>query len=84
MHHAPQVVLVGADGGDGDRGALPQVVVVDLGHAHGEPLPERGREALHDVALLLQRATPGDPQVEPFQGDQHGRLRWMRANSSTS
>jgi hypothetical protein len=55
------VVLVGTDGGDGDRGPLPEILVFDLGHTHRESLPERGREAREDVPLLLQRATPWDP-----------------------
>jgi hypothetical protein len=48
------VVLVGTDGGDGDRGPLPQILMVDLSHAHGESLPECGRETREDVTLLLQ------------------------------
>jgi hypothetical protein len=36
VHHATEVVLVGTDSGDGDRGPLPQILVFDLGHADGE------------------------------------------------
>ena len=33
VHDPPRVVLLAGDGRDGDRGALPQVVMVDLGDA---------------------------------------------------
>src|SRR6266571_4955002 len=59
--------------GDGDRegGALPQVLVVDLGHRDVELLADPGGQGLHHVALLLERRASGDAQVEPLQGHQH-------------
>src|SRR5436190_10522326 len=84
VHHPTEVMLVRTDGGDRDRGPLPQVLMLDLCHAHREALPERGGERRQDVSLLLQRSTSGDPQIEPLECDQRGRPQTVRAYSSTS
>jgi len=71
MQHAPQVMPLGAHDRHGDRAALPEVVMVDLGDAQLEAGPQRARESLDHGALLLEGTAAGDAQIEPRHEDLH-------------
>src|SRR5207249_10009556 len=60
LQHLADVVSLAGHRGHSDRGPLPQVVVVDLGHRDVELVADAGGQALHHVALLLERAASGD------------------------
>src|ERR1051326_1063004 len=51
------------DAGDGESGALPELVMVDLRDGRPEPLRELGLHRLYELALPLQRAVLGEMQL---------------------
>ena len=81
MHDLLDVVRLGSRRRDGDRGPLPEIVVIHLGNAHVEPLPQRVREPLHHVPFLFERPAPWNSQVESLERNQH---QIERATSCTS
>ena len=66
--------MVGVDGDDGQARALPEVLMLDLGHGHVEPVAELGLQAAQSLALVLQGAGAGEMQVEGEQSDDHGPI----------
>ena len=63
---------VRADDGDPERPALPQILVIDFGHRDFEAALEPLLQALHDAALLLERARPGHDELDAQNPDLHG------------
>ena len=47
--------MLARDAGNGDPGALPQVVVIDFGHRCADPVLQLRLRGAEMVALLLQR-----------------------------
>src|SRR3990172_3208364 len=72
VHDPLQVISLGGDGRHGDRGPLPEILMVDLRDRDVELRAKPGRERLHHVSLLLQGPAPGDPEVAPLERYQHG------------
>jgi hypothetical protein len=54
------MAVVGVDGDDGQARALPEVLVLDLGHGHVEPVAELGLQAAQGLPLVLQGAGAGE------------------------
>ena len=50
---------------------LPEVLVLDLGHRHVEPVAHPRLQAAQRLPLVLQRPRPGKVQVERQEADDH-------------
>ena len=74
-----QVDLVRVDAHDGDRGPLPQVLVLDFGQRHVVPVAHALLEAAQRLPLVLERPRAGKVQLESQKPDDHvaslGRTR---------
>ena len=60
------MVRIGPDQRHRDGGALPQILMIDLGDARQERLAEHRGERRHRVPLLLERTSLRDVQLEPL------------------
>jgi hypothetical protein len=73
VHRAIELVQ-GAGGECGrQRGPLPAVVVVDLGHRRAEAPLELGLQRRQLLALPLEVAGGGEVEVDEQEGDERGR-----------
>src|SRR6266542_2722279 len=78
--HLVGVAGVAGHARQGQGGALPGVVVIDLGHRDLEAVPELFLEALQGVALPLQGPDIG--QVQLHRTDRNARRRHVRRSYS--
>src|SRR6266700_802787 len=77
--HFVGVTRAAGDIGDGEGGALPHVLVIDLGHGYLEAPAELGLEALEHGALALEGAHVRQVQLDG--ADRHPCDRHARASS---
>src|SRR5690606_30517859 len=66
------LVLVGIDGGDGQHGASPDVLIVHLGHGAVVGSAQAVDGFLQHTALVLERIGPHDVEPHAQKADDHG------------
>ena len=59
-----EVDLIGVHGNDGERRALPEVLVLDLGQRHVVAVSEPLLQAAQRLPLVLERARAREVQLE--------------------
>jgi hypothetical protein len=70
----------GGDGGDAERGSVPDDGVVELGYGDVEAVAEFLFHGADDLAAVLERLGVGDFDLEDEFGQWHGRARIIVAN----
>ena len=75
---------VADDHRDTDRGPLPLVEMVDLGHRHVEAVPQTVDDRPDRRPLGLQRAALGHMEIETDRSRMHRRRFYVRAISRSS
>ena len=68
----------------GHPGPLPQILVFNLGHRHGEAAPQPLDQGLQHGSLRLERARRGYVQVDFEHGDVGAHTRQVRGISRSS
>jgi len=69
------MALVGGDGDAGDEPALPEILIVDLGHGDVEFYAQAIFEAFYKVPFILERVRVVEAELEGDDADRrHGGL----------
>src|SRR5579883_191329 len=79
VEQALGLVGLARDAGDREAGALPEVVVVDLRDRGADPVAEVVLRRADEVPLLLERARPGEVELDRQHADESGRHRGSEA-----
>src|SRR5438105_12125546 len=72
--HLTELRIAARDDGRRDRGTLPLVLVVDLGHRDPEPVAQPVDDRADGGALRLQRSTLWHMQIETNGGGVHNAI----------
>jgi hypothetical protein len=74
-----ELTVPARDAGHGQRGPLPEIVVVDLGDGGAEAIPELRLGRGDVLALPLQRAGLGEMQLDREDADVTGSVQFVAA-----
>ena len=83
VEQALRLARLPRDAGHGETGALPQLVVVDLGDGRAEAVLELRLGGADELALALQRARLGEVKLDGEDGDEAGAQESSAAAAGT-